>query len=51
MEGGWPYLWIDATYIKVREGARIVPVAVIIPVRLAGGLLLERTTNGPYGDP
>ena len=23
IEGNWPYLWIDATYIKVREGGRI----------------------------
>ncbi len=32
IEGNWPYLWIDATYIKVREGGRIVSVAVIIAV-------------------
>ncbi len=30
IEGGWPYLWIDATYLKVRRGGRIVSVAVII---------------------
>ncbi|MGO9982733.1 MAG: IS256 family transposase [Rhodomicrobium sp.] len=32
LEGEWPYLWIDATYVKVRENGRIVPVAVIIAV-------------------
>ena len=32
IEGHWPYLWIDATYVKVREGGRIVSVAVIIAV-------------------
>jgi transposase-like protein len=32
IEGDWPYLWIDATYVKVREGGRIVSVAVIIAV-------------------
>lgn len=32
IEGNWPYLWIDATYVKVREAGRIVPVAVIIAV-------------------
>lgn len=32
LEGDWPYLWIDATYIKVREAGRIVSVAVIIAV-------------------
>jgi putative transposase len=30
LEGDWPYLWIDATYVKVREAGRIVSVAVII---------------------
>ena len=24
IEGEWPYLWLDATYLKVREGGRIV---------------------------
>lgn len=28
IEGDWPYLWIDATYLKVRRGGRIVSVAV-----------------------
>jgi transposase-like protein len=32
LEGDWPYLWIDATYIKVMEAGRIVSVAVIIAV-------------------
>jgi putative transposase len=32
IEGDWPYLWIDATYVKVRQAARIVSVAVIIAV-------------------
>src|SRR5215475_11331163 len=32
IEGSWPYLWIDATYVKVRESGRIVSVAVIIAV-------------------
>jgi len=27
-----PYLWIDATYVKVRQNGRIVSVAVIIAV-------------------
>jgi putative transposase len=30
LEGDWPYLWIDATYLKVRQSGRIVSVAVII---------------------
>jgi putative transposase len=32
IEGEWPYLWIDATYLKVREGGRIVSTAAIIAV-------------------
>src|SRR5262244_3899623 len=32
IEGDWPYLWIDATYVKVRENGRIVSVAVIVAV-------------------
>jgi len=32
LEGDWPYLWIDATYVKVRSAGRIVSVAVIIAV-------------------
>lgn len=32
IEGEWVYLWIDATYLKVRQGGRIVSVAVTIAV-------------------
>ena len=32
IEGDWPYLWIDATYVKVRQNGRIVSVAVIVAV-------------------
>jgi len=32
IEGDWPYLWIDATYVKVRQSGRIVSVATIIAV-------------------
>jgi transposase-like protein len=32
IEGDWPYLWIDATYLKVRRGGRIISIAVIIAV-------------------
>lgn len=32
LEGDWPYLWIDATYVKVRDAGRIVSVAAIIAV-------------------
>ena len=32
IEGDWPYLWIDATYVKVRQAGRVVSVAVIVAV-------------------
>src|SRR5919106_740843 len=32
LEGSWPYLWLDATYLKVRDGGRIVSRAVIVAV-------------------
>ena len=30
IEGEWPYLWLDATYLKDRESGRVVSVAGII---------------------
>ena len=32
LSGAWPYLWPDATYLRQREGGRIVSVAAIIAV-------------------
>src|SRR3546814_19439002 len=32
IEGEFPYLWLDATYIKSRQGGRIVSTATIIAV-------------------
>ncbi len=32
LEGEWPYVWLDATYIKVRRSGRIVSVAAIVAV-------------------
>src|SRR3954452_18246546 len=32
IEGDWPYLWIDATYLKVRQDGRVISVAVIVAV-------------------
>jgi transposase-like protein len=32
IEGEWPYLWLDATYLRQREGGRVVSVAAIIAV-------------------
>ena len=32
LEGDWPCVWLDATYVKVRRNHRIVSVAVIVAV-------------------
>ena len=32
IEGDWPYLWIDATYVKARQNGRVVSLATIIAV-------------------
>ena len=32
IEGDWPYVWLDATYVKVRRDHQIVSVAVIVAV-------------------
>ncbi|MET3889345.1 putative transposase [Bosea sp. OAE506] len=32
IEGDWPSLWIDSTYVKVRQAGRIVSVALILTV-------------------
>src|SRR5438093_5948916 len=37
VEGDWPYLWIDATYVKTREAGRIASVAVIMAVGVDTG--------------
>jgi putative transposase len=36
LEGDWPYVWLDATYLKVRQDGRIVSVAAIIAVGVNG---------------
>lgn len=35
LEGSFPYVWLDATYVKVREGARIVSKAAVIAIGLS----------------
>jgi len=32
LEGDWPYLWLDATYVRCRTGGRIVSTAIIVAV-------------------
>jgi putative transposase len=38
VEGAYPYVWIDATYVKCRQDGRVVSmVAVVIAVGVKGG--------------
>lgn len=32
IEGEWPYCWVDATYVKVRQAGRVVSMAVTVAV-------------------
>src|SRR5476649_733277 len=32
LEGEWPYVWLDATYVKARRDGHVVSVAVILAV-------------------
>jgi putative transposase len=55
IDGEWPYLWLDATYLKVRDGGRIVSVAAIIAVAVTTegrreivGLGLGRSEAEPF---
>lgn len=35
LEGEFPYVWLDATYVKVRDGGRIVSKAAVLAVGLS----------------
>ena len=56
IEGDWPYLWIDATYVKVSQDDRIVSVAVIVAVSANSDAAARRWAwildrRSPYGPP
>jgi putative transposase len=36
LEGAYPYVWLDATFVKVREGGRVVSMAVVIAIGVNG---------------
>ena len=36
LTGEWPYLWLDATYLKVRQGGRIVSAIIAVAVNTDG---------------
>ncbi len=36
IEGDWPYLWLDATYVKVRQAGRIVAAIIAVAANTGG---------------
>jgi putative transposase len=36
LEGGYPYVWLDATFVKVRDGGRVVSMAVVVAIGVNG---------------
>ena len=46
LEGGWPFVWLDATTIKMRRVGRIVSVAAIIAVGVNVERLRQRDDDG-----
>jgi putative transposase len=36
LEGAYPYVWVDATYLKARQDGRVASVAVVIAVGVNG---------------
>ncbi len=32
LEGSYPYVWLDATFVKVRDGGRVVSMAVVLAI-------------------
>jgi putative transposase len=36
LEGAYPYVWVDATYVKARQDGRVSSVAVVIAVGVKG---------------
>lgn len=48
IEGDWPYVWLDAAYVKVRRDHQIVSVAVIVAVGVNtdGRRVVLRMTTG-----
>jgi Transposase and inactivated derivatives len=52
LEGAYPYVWLDATYLKVRENSRVVSMAVVIAigVRATGEREILGLDVGPSED-
>jgi transposase-like protein len=52
LDGPYPYVWLDATFVKVREGGRVVSQAVVIAigVRVSGEREVLGFDVGPSED-
>jgi len=52
LEGSYPYVWLDATFVKVRDGGRVVSMAVVlaIGVRSSGEREVLGLDVGPSED-
>jgi putative transposase len=52
IEGTYPYLWLDATFHKVREGGRVVSVATVVAIGVseAGHRSVLGVDTGPSED-
>ncbi len=37
LEGSYPYVWLDATCVKVREGGRVISLAVVLAIGVNAG--------------
>lgn len=52
LDGAYPYVWFDATYMKVREGGRVLSKAVVVAigVRMSGERVVLGYDAGPSED-
>jgi len=52
LDGGYPYVWLDATFVKVREAGRVVSQAIVsaIGVRASGEREVLGLDVGPSED-
>jgi transposase-like protein len=52
LEGLYPYVWLDATFVKVRDGGRVVSMAVVVAigVRASGEREVLGLDVGPSED-
>ncbi len=51
LEGDWPYVWLDTTYLKQRQDGRIVSVAVIVAVGVSSDGRREPRVPAPSSSP